>query len=106
MQDIFSVQYARRIAARRKQLGKTKKDIRTRNKEIEKNPEFIILRGRTFTEHKKAWEFLRAISEHTILNDEMDIGTYKGFKLVFKKDSFDERIVIREAVPIQWKSKK
>lgn len=71
-------------------------DIRTRNREMEKNPGFeIVLRGRTFTEHKEAGEFLRAISKHTVLNDEMDIGTYKGFELAFKKDSFDERIVIR-----------
>ena len=96
LQDAFSYQYPRRIAARKKQLDKIREDIQTRNKEMEKNPGFeIILRGRTFTEHKKAGEFLRAILDDTILCREVDIGTYKGFKLALKKDSLEDEILVR-----------
>jgi len=63
---------------------------------MEKNPGFeIILRGRTFTEHKKAGEFLRAILDDTILCREVDIGTYKGFELTLYKGIFDVKMLVK-----------
>lgn len=96
LQDAFSFQYPNRIAARKKQLEKTREDIRIRNAEMEKNPGFeIVLRGRTFTEHKEAGEFLRAILDNTALYEEPDIGTYKGFELTLYKGIFDVKMLVK-----------
>jgi len=88
LQDAFTVQYPQRIAARKKELEKLEGDIRTRNVEMEKNPLFeIVLKDRKFTELKEAGEFLRAIIEHTILYEELSIGTYKGLEIALNKNS-------------------
>lgn len=88
LQDAFTFQYPQKIAARKKKLETLEKDIRVRDAEMEKNPLFeIVLRERKFTEQKEAGEFLRAIIEHTILYEELAIGTYKGFELTIEKNS-------------------
>ena len=86
LQDAFTFQYPQKIAARKKKLEILEEDIRVRDAEMEKNPLFeIVLRERKFTEQKEAGEFLRAIIEHTILYEELTIGTYKGFELAIEK---------------------
>lgn len=88
LQDAFTFQYPQRIAVQEKELEKLEEDIRTRNAELEKNPSFeIVLKGRRFSEHKEAGEFLRAVLEQSILYEELDLGTYKGFALSFEKNS-------------------
>ncbi|MCR2019878.1 hypothetical protein NSB04_09060, partial [Blautia pseudococcoides] len=47
----------------------------------------IVLKDRKFTELKEAGEFLRAIIEHTILYEELSIGTYKGLEIALNKNS-------------------
>lgn len=63
---------------------------------MERNPQFeIMLRGRVYQEHKEAGEILRTIMENTVLYEEIDIGTYKGFPIVLKKDSIDMVLIIK-----------
>lgn len=96
LQDAFTFQYPQRIAAREKELGKLETDIRIRNEEMEKNPMFeIVLRGKQFKEHKEAGEFLRAVIENTVLYEEVEIGTYKGFEVALAKDSMGADLHIK-----------
>ena len=96
LQDAFTFQYPQRIAVQEKELEKLEEDIRTRNAELEKNPSFeIVLKGRRFSEHKEAGEFLRAVLEQSILYEELDLGTYKGFALSFEKNSDGAELLVK-----------
>lgn len=96
LQDAFTFQYPQRIQIRTAELEKVLADIEVRNREMERNPQFeIMLRGRVYQEHKEAGEILRTIMENTVLYEEIDIGTYKGFPIVLKKDSIDMVLIIK-----------
>lgn len=96
LQDAFTFQYPQRIAVKEKELENLEEDIRTRNAEVEKNPSFeIVLKGRRFSEHKEAGEFLRAVLEQSILYEELDLGTYKGFALSFEKNSDGAELLVK-----------
>lgn len=96
LQDAFTFQYPQRIEKRTAELEKVLADIEVRNREMERNPQFeITLRGRAYQEHKEAGEVLRAIMDNTVLYEEIDIGTYKGFPIALKKDSIDMVLIIK-----------
>lgn len=96
LQDAFTFQYPQRIEKRTAELEKVLADIETRNREMERNPQFeITLRGRTYQEHKEAGEILRAIMDNTVLYEEIEIGTYKGFPIALKKDSIDAVLMVK-----------
>lgn len=96
LQDAFTIQYPRRIAAREQELAEMKQDIQRRDVQMAKNSSFEIeLRGMTFTGHKEAGEVLHSIVENARCYSEEEVGTYKGFVVSVRKDSVDAVLVIQ-----------
>lgn len=96
LQDAFTTQYPQRIAAREKELEKVRADIGIRDAAMHKNASFEIhLRGMTFTGHKEAGEVLRSIVEKAVLYVTKDIGSYRGFRILLKKDSAEAVILLK-----------
>lgn len=91
LQDAFTIQYPQRITAREKELEKIREDIQIRNAEMAKNASFeIALLGRTFTGHKEAGVVLRGIIGGLHSHAAEEVGTYKGLKVLVKRNSGNE----------------
>lgn len=87
LQDAFTLEYPKRIENGMAALKRYEQDIQTRNTETEKKPMFeIMIRGKVFTKHKEAGEFLRAVIDQTSIKNEVEVGKYKGFPLSFIKN--------------------
>lgn len=87
LQDAFTLEYPKRIENGMAALKRYEQDIQTRNTETEKKPMFeITIRGKVFTKHKEAGEFLRAVTAQTPVKEEVEVGKYKGFSLSFIKN--------------------
>lgn len=96
LQDAFTTQYPRRIAAREKELEKIRADIRNRDRATAKNASFEIqLQGIVFTGHKEAGEILQSIADSAALYVTKEIGSYKGFQILLKKDSVDTAVLLQ-----------
>lgn len=96
LQDAFAIRYPQRIAAREKELEKVRADIRLRDAAMHKNSSFeIYLRGMMLTGHKEAGEVLRSIVENADLYVMEEIGNYKGFQVLLKRDSADATVLLK-----------
>lgn len=96
LQDAFSMEYPRKIEAERLSLERYEKDIRIRNREMEKRPMFeITINGKTFTKHKEAGEFLRSVIEQGPMRQEQDVGVYKGFTVSYEKKFAETSLYIK-----------
>lgn len=97
LQDAFTTQYPRKIAAREKELLTVMEDIRTRNQEMEKNASFeISLRGVKFTGHKEAGQILHSIVQNRsgAFHATEKIGTYKGLQILLEGNSEEAALQI------------
>lgn len=93
LQDAFTLVYPKKVEKERISLERYEKDIQMRNVEMEKKPMFeIAIKGKYFTKHKEAGEFLRAVVEQGPAQQEQKVGVYKGFSISYEK-KYDETIL-------------
>lgn len=96
LQDAL-IQYSKRIENVERELEKILEDIQTRDTEMSKNASFeITLQGIKLTRHKAAGEVLGSIIKYTRLDchTEKEIGNYKGFRVLLKRNYLDPEIYI------------
>ncbi|TYQ17827.1 UNVERIFIED_CONTAM: N12 class adenine-specific DNA methylase [Acetivibrio alkalicellulosi] len=90
MQDNFTFKYPKLISEAEAQLECIIKDLDKRN--INSSKDFSIsLNGRLFDEREKAGTMLEALFKKLEIGKELHVGTFKGFELLIRKNTFFEK---------------
>ena len=87
LQDNYMVRFPKLIAAAKEKLSCVREDIRKRDAETEKNPEFAITIGKaTFTERVDAGNVMIEAISKAKSGETTHLGEYKGFELLIEKN--------------------
>lgn len=91
MQDNFTFKYPKLISEAKRQLECIIKDINRRDMNIINN--FVItINGKVFDEREKAGTMLEALSSKVPKGKELQIGTFRGFDLMLRRNIFYEKL--------------
>ena len=87
LQDNFMIRYPKLIKAAEEKLACVREDIKTRDAELIRNPEFAITVGNmTFTERVDGGTMMLEAISKCKTGDTCTIGAFKGFELLVEKN--------------------
>ena len=87
LQDNFMIRYPKLIKAAEEKLACVREDIKTRDAELIRNPEFAITVGNmTFTERVDGGTMMLEAISKCKAGDTCTIGAFKGFELLVEKN--------------------